>query len=325
MQNPADVLDAAPRTIAAALLTALLACGGDAPSVTAGSDAGVLPVPPGCPTCAFGDVAVAGTVSDPAIAELSGLAASRRHANVLYTHNDSGDGARFFAIGTDATSRGEFQVLGAKAVDWEDIAVAPCAAGTGAASTCVYLADIGDNALVRSEVVVYRVPEPDLTATAVTAVAFPFRYPDGPHNAETLLADERGEIYVITKEKSGPSVVFSLGIPSDTADATPVTATKIGTFVPPSDGSPLVTGGSFFPDAACPRLVLRTYSDVLFFQAPAPPAGQNALLALLGAGYTKLPPLFEGQGEAVAFSADGRAVYAASEGVSVPLHRYLCE
>ena len=102
MQNPADVLNAAPRTIAAALLTALVACGGDGPSATArDTDAGALPVPPGCPTCTFGDVAVAGTIQNPAIAELSGLAASRRHPDVLYTHNDSGDRARFFAIGTD--------------------------------------------------------------------------------------------------------------------------------------------------------------------------------------------------------------------------------
>ena len=315
-----------PRRFAAfALLAgALVGCGSaGATQPTLAADAG--PAPPGCPTCTFGDVAVAGTVSAPAIAELSGLAASRRHAGVLYTHNDSGDGARFFAIGTDATSRGEFQVLGAKAVDWEDIAVAPCAVGTGAPNSCVYLADIGDNALVRSEVVVYRIPEPELAATAVTAVAFSFRYPDGPHNAETLLADGKGELFVITKEKTGPSVVFSLGIPSDTTSGTPVTATKVGTFVPPDDGSPLVTGGDFFPDAVCPRLVLRTYSDVLLFQAAAPPAGQSALLTLLGAGYIKLPPLFEGQGEAVAFSTDGRAVYAAGEGVSVPLHRYLCE
>lgn len=323
MQNPADVLNAAPRTIAAALLTALFACG-DAPSATArDTDAGALPVPPGCPTCTFGDVAVAGTIQNPAIAELSGLAASRRHPDVLYTHNDSGDRARFFAIGTDATSRGEFQVLGAKAVDWEDIAVAPCAAA--GADSCVYLADIGDNAVARAEVVIYRVPEPDLAAGDVTAVAFPVRYPDGPHNAETLVADATGELYIFTKEKKGPSHVFSLGKLAATPGATPIVATKIGTFVPPSDGSPLVTGGDLFPDATCPRLVLRTYSDVLFFQAAAPPAGESPLLALLGAGYTKLPPVVEGQGEAVAFAPDGRTIYAASEGVSVPLHRYRCE
>ena len=38
------------------------------------------------------------------------------------------------------------------------------------------------------------------------------------------LADERGEIFVITKEKSGPAVVFSLGIPQETAGAAPLCA-----------------------------------------------------------------------------------------------------
>ncbi len=42
-------------------------------------------------------------MSSPSIDESSGLSASRAHRGVLYTHNDSGDSARVFAVREDGT------------------------------------------------------------------------------------------------------------------------------------------------------------------------------------------------------------------------------
>ena len=58
--------------------------------------------------------------------EASGLAASARYPGVLYTHNDSGDSARFFMMDETAKVIAEMRLPGATAVDWEDIALGPC-------------------------------------------------------------------------------------------------------------------------------------------------------------------------------------------------------
>src|SRR5689334_14681170 len=83
-----------------------------------------------CGTCTvYGTPSVVGNVPS-ALVELSGLAPSHRHPGVLYMHNDSGDTARFFAMSEAAVGLGEFRVQAASAVDWEDIAVGPCPAGS---------------------------------------------------------------------------------------------------------------------------------------------------------------------------------------------------
>ena len=57
------------------------------------------------PAVADGGSTVAFRISDPRITESSGLAASKLHPGVYWTHNDSGDGPYVYAIdsatGTD--------------------------------------------------------------------------------------------------------------------------------------------------------------------------------------------------------------------------------
>src|SRR5262245_40761495 len=76
------------------------------------------------------------------ITESSGIAASRRNPNLLWTHNDSGDRPLIYAFDRRGRHRGVWQVLGAKAEDWEDMAIGP---GPNRGMAYVYLGDIGDN------------------------------------------------------------------------------------------------------------------------------------------------------------------------------------
>lgn len=109
-------------------------------------------------------------VDIPDLRESSGLIASRRHAGVFWSHNDSGDGARLFAFRRDgspvhpaaAAPYTGLQITGATNRDWEDIAIDD--AGN------LYVADIGNNAQGRRDLGVYVVPEPD-PAQATTAAA----------------------------------------------------------------------------------------------------------------------------------------------------------
>ena len=98
---------------------------------------------------------------------------------------------------------------GAQAEDWEDIAVGP-GPGGGAA---LFLADIGDNAAARPNVVVYRVKEPRVAAggggSTARARALVLRYPDGAHDAEALLVSPTtGALFIVAKDYSGKAGVY---------------------------------------------------------------------------------------------------------------------
>ncbi len=124
-------------------------------------------------------------VASTALTELSGLAASRRHPDVLWAHNDSGGEPEVVAVGRDGGDRGRFPLGGAEAFDWEDMAIGPDPAGTG--GDVLYLGDIGDNIDQRDDgVVVYRVPEPQPGAAGSVAAplggveALELTYAGGP-------------------------------------------------------------------------------------------------------------------------------------------------
>src|SRR3990170_1446604 len=126
---------------------------------------------------AFTHATVDRTIRDDRITESSGLAASRKYRGVLYTHNDSGDGPRIFAIGPHGHTRAVLSLSGAGARDWEDIAAGP--------NRTLWCADIGDNAETREDVQVYRVREPDrLRSQSVDWTRYYLDYPDGRHDAE---------------------------------------------------------------------------------------------------------------------------------------------
>ena len=72
----------------------------------------------GCDACgAYSVPASGGNITNPAVVELSGLAASRAHPGVFYAHNDSGDSPRFFAFDGSGATIGEFVLQGIAAVD----------------------------------------------------------------------------------------------------------------------------------------------------------------------------------------------------------------
>jgi hypothetical protein len=135
--------------------------------------------------------------------EASGVAASRRSPGWFWAHNDSGDPV-IFALDSQGVVKNRVRVKGAAVDDWEDIAVAPCAAGS-----CLYIADIGDNNGARKSITVYRVVEPAPTDSATSGVeTFQAAYPDGPHDAEALFVSGESEIFIITKGDPGRVALY---------------------------------------------------------------------------------------------------------------------
>ena len=137
-------------------------------------------------------VALTGTLQSQRVKESSGVAVSRAHPGVLWTHNDSADGAYVYATDLTGADRGFVRIEGARAVDWEDIALGPCPARRGA---CLYIADTGDNDRTRRSVVIYAVPEPDPPGKgtgpvrSAPAAALRIKYSGGPDDVEAIYGD----------------------------------------------------------------------------------------------------------------------------------------
>lgn len=225
-------------------------------------------------------------LQDPALDESSGLAVSARHPGTLWTHNDGGDRAQVVALDRRGRSVATVTLAGVDPSDPEALAPGPGPGGRPA----LFLGDIGDNLLQRPDVSVFRFPEPArLGDQTVPATWFRFRYPDGPHDAEALLVDRTGRVWIATKGISGQGLYRAPRrlVPQDegTNPLTRVAAV-------PS----LVTDGAFLPDG---RLVLRTYASVYVYDRP----GREVAHALL-------PP--QPQGESLA--VDGSRLLVGSEG-----------
>src|SRR5690242_12499767 len=242
----------------------------------------------------------AGPITDPALTEISGIHTGVRNPGIWWVHNDSGDTARVFALDGTGALRGTYSLTGATAVDWEDIAVV---AGATPGSGTIYAGDIGDNALARSEIQVYRVAEPAVptsgpaVTTALSGVeTLHLTYPDGPHDAETLLVDPAtGDILVITKLLFGGTVgVYRAAAPLAAGSTTQLT--KVDTLTYPSGLANAVTGGDVAADGTA--IVIRTYGNVRVYNR----AGGATLWSALHTAPCTAPLPSEAQGEAVGFN-----------------------
>jgi len=270
---------------------------------------------------AFGTPTKIANLKNPAIDESSGLAASRTNANIYWTHNDSGDEPLVYAFDATGESRGVIRVAGAKARDWEDMAIGP---GPNAGQSYLYLGDIGDNDKAREEIVVYRVAEPKLTdedkistqkkpRLSGPSEAIRLRYPDGKFDAETLLVHPNsGNLYIITKVALRNATVYEAVAPLVPGKV--ITMTRIGEIKIPSLLGGALTGGSISPDGR--RIALCDYLQGYEVVLPAASKDFNDIwkqtVAPFSLGQRE-------QGESITYRADGKAVLATSEGKLPPL------
>ncbi len=212
-----------------------------------------------------------GRFASARVIESSGVAVSRAHPGVLWTHNDSGDGPYLYATDLRGSDRGFLFVPGAEAVDWEDMSLGPCPTR---GANCLYLADTGDNLEARPSVAVYAVPEPDpptgpgdtLRTTAAPAI-LRLRYPDGAHDVEAMYVSPRDSaLYLVSKGRSGSIGVYRVARAQwKTRGDGVVQADRVQILnVRPDPGAGRwVTGAAVRPDG---RLVaIRTYTEIYFF------------------------------------------------------------
>jgi hypothetical protein len=136
-------------------------------------------------------------------------------------------------------------------------------------------------------------------------------YPDAPHDAEAMFVDPASrDLFVVTKELSGQSVVFRKagGLLAGQPTLSEVARLDLGV-------GQLVTAADVTPDGSA--IALRTYGAVFLF---ARRPGED-VVAAFGREPCRAPAATEGQGEAIAFDPDGRGYLTISEGTNPPVWR----
>lgn len=241
-----------------------------------------------------------GRLSFTPIRESSGLVKSRIWPDVFWTLNDSGNRARIFPVRRDGSiivpdTAGRphrrydgISILGARNVDWEDIA----ADDRGN----LIIADIGNNNRTRRDLVLYIVREPNPYKTAVTSVRSKifFRYPNDkatPSRGNNFDAEAlfwaRGHLYLMTKHW-GATVTrlyrFDSLRPSSVNPLTLVECFDIGGIVTAADATPDGKG-----------LAVLTYNAVWLFEVDG--ASENYF-----SGAIRWLPIRAGQCEAICFA-----------------------
>ncbi|MCO6511296.1 MAG: hypothetical protein J5I65_10950 [Aridibacter famidurans] len=271
----------------------------------------------------FAEPEVVARIDSALIDESSGLTASRCKPEVFWTHNDSGGGPYVYAFDLKGALLGIWKVEGAKNRDWEDIATAKEADG----KCYLYIGDIGDNEQDRDSVIIYRIEEPDTSAGSVPrdredaartaqALEIVITYPDGKWNAETLMVHPSTlDLYVVSKEKSAEARVFRVrGAVWKNAGKTKIKSESVGKLTMPTFLGGFLTGGEISPDGS--RVVLCDYVGAYELSLPKDEKEFDSV-------WKGTPKIIETgpreQGESVAYSSDGSALFLTSEKVPMPL------
>lgn len=232
------------------------------------------------PTPTPSPMAPAFTFSDERIAENSGMARDTGR-QLFWVVNDSEDSGRVFAVGPDGKTKGTLEYA-AKPVDVEAVAMA---------GTRLFVADIGDNQAQRDKITVYYFDQPAPNDDRSGSYrAWDFVYPDGAHDAETILVDKNGRIFFVTKGAQG--AIYAA--PKQLRSNGPNDLTRV------ADAPAFVTDGTFLPDG---KIALRTYVSVVVLDPE--------LYSPVAQAVTP----FQRQGEALTVSLDGKTLLLGSEGV----------
>jgi hypothetical protein len=246
-----------------------------------------------------------GIVEHDALNEASGLAMSRRYTNVLWSHNDSGDKSRIYAMSLQGKHLGVFQLKDTEAIDWEDIA---CGPGPVTNTSYIYVADMGDNKAKRKIKYIYRLQEPEIIQSIPQKIHWintfdriAFEYPDDKRDAETLFIESSSrDLYIVSKREEQVGV-YRLQYPSSTQTVN--IAEKIATL-------PITwaVGGDISLDGN--ELLIKTESTVYYWKKKP----QELIITFFSTpNLVSVPYMQELQGEAVCWFQNSMGYFTVSE------------
>lgn len=213
-------------------------------------------------------------VAAPALTTAGALAADPARG-VYWTANSTG--AEVFAIRPDGSLAGTVS-YDAAPTNVEGLAVF---------NGQVYIGDVGDPDRSRAQITVYRLEASNFGESAPFS-QWTLSYPDGPHDAATMMVSPRGNIWIVTKES--PAHLYYLQAPQESG------AYTLEYVAPAPDW---VTDGTFVGPT---EIALRTYTG---------------LISIEMSGYTVIgqaPAPIQPQGESLTVTLDGRGLLLGSKG-----------
>ncbi|MEM6763796.1 MAG: hypothetical protein AAF655_02680 [Bacteroidota bacterium] len=243
-----------------------------------------------------------GTVINPYMKEASGLAMSRARRGYFWTHNDFGNPGNIFLLSPTGETVATIRLDSLSHRDWEDMAAGP---GPTDSLTYLYLADIGDNFNVFPVKYIHRIAEPQLSKNgqwevpeAIETIAV--KYPDFPHDAETLLLDPfTMDLYLFTKRRAQTNV-YKLKYPYSHTIVNELQ--KVGTL-------PFynIVSGDISPEGT--EILLKTYFGVYYWERKRGESVEEALER----EPVRVPYIPEAQGEALCWDLIKGGYYTLSE------------
>lgn len=265
-------------------------------------------------------------IQDQQIDEASGIAASIRHPQALWMHNDSGDAARLFLVDGHGTTRAICNLTATTAFDWEDM----CSFELDG-QPWLLVADVGDNFKRRGKttagatspickLLLVREPSFDvaevqsqaeqvpLTVAADVHAVLNFTYEDGAHDCESVAVDtSTRQIFLVTKELPHKCSLHS--IPLDLSSGTSnVVATRVCGL-----GIPFATAMDISADNSM-MAIASPLNAILIHRTPE----QSWIEACRTPGIPFALPARK-QGETICFARPSTSVFVNSEGAQQPL------
>ncbi|XP_052092965.1 uncharacterized protein LOC127729270 [Mytilus californianus] len=250
-------------------------------------------------------------VTDPLITEVSGIAASRVHTDILYVHNDSGDGPFIYAINA-ITGEVQSKISINKAInnDWEDIAYGVC----HGQEYCLFIGDFGGNSWNGSRDVIYRVREPAVINQTLTVdIDATIHFSWTEQNCEIIMVDPKGDIYLVSKTTGVPAkAVYVPSSAWNNPDITNLTDLVSMSF---HTEHPDPTGGDISPNGT--EMVIISVDNLYYWNVT-----DGDFLSALVSDPINLKYKDEPKGEAVCWKPDGSGFYTLSEGLNQPIYYY---
>ncbi len=264
---------------------------------------------------------LAGLITMGQLDEISGLAASHVHEDVLWVINDGGNTAELHAINRRGRLLTRYDVYGARNIDWEDLS-----SFTLQGKHYLLVADTGDNGGRRKDIALHVFEEPATLDGGILKPAWTIRarWPDGPRDCEAVAVDAAaGQVLLVSKKRNPPDL-FTLPLAKSRGVSE---ARRIGRLAGVPQASeelrrndpklarlfPQVTAADLSPDGR--TLAVLTYGSVLFYRRAPGEDWRIAVARLPEAHDVPLIP----QAEALTWSAGGAGLYATGEFKPAPL------
>ena len=242
--------------------------------------------------------------------EISGLAFSRVHTNLIYVHTDSGGEPAVYMIDSLGKEIGKIVLEKTTNRDWEDIAVGPGPDG----KSYVFVGEIGDNDAKHGQIKIYRFPEPEKLKeeSEVKPDVLELTFPDGARDAETLMVDPQTGQLILVSKREEKNVVYCIS--QDAFQNGKAVLEKYQELTFSSS-----VAGDISSDGS--KILIKNYFAVYYWER----AAGETIPQALQKNPKRLPYVPEPQGEAIGFNPTGSSYYTLSEKrykIDPTLYRY---